>query len=136
MKSDLTSKQRAFVECFEGNATEAAKKAGYEGSDKTLAQIGYENMRKPDIREEIEKRTAVVLEPLIAGREQRQEFWTKVMEDLEMPMRDRLRASELLAKSEGDFLPKEETNEESDLLSIIKRMHERRIARGLGSSSK
>ena len=48
----LTLKQQAFVaeylKC--GNATEAARRAGYKGSDKTLKSIGTENLSKPVIQ--------------------------------------------------------------------------------------
>lgn len=49
--SGLTGKQKKFaieyVQCL--NATEAARRAGYDGNDRTLAVIGSENLRKPDI---------------------------------------------------------------------------------------
>ena len=52
----LTSRQRAFIsyylECW--NASEAARKAGY--SEKTARFIGSENLTKPYIREEIDRR--------------------------------------------------------------------------------
>lgn len=52
----LTNKQRVFVEeylrCW--NATEAARRAGY--SKKMARQIGSENLSKPDIAAEIERR--------------------------------------------------------------------------------
>jgi len=35
---------------------EAARCAGYKGNDKTLAAVGYENLRKPQILSHIEKR--------------------------------------------------------------------------------
>jgi len=48
----LTTKQKLFVESYlsDGfNATEAARAAGYKGNDVTLASVGYENLRKPQI---------------------------------------------------------------------------------------
>lgn len=52
----LTDKQRLFVEEYlcSWNATQAAIKAGY--SKKTAAIIGFENLRKPNIRALIEQR--------------------------------------------------------------------------------
>lgn len=52
----FTSKQRLFIDNYLTlwNATRAALKAGY--SPKTAVVIGYENLRKPHIAEEIEKR--------------------------------------------------------------------------------
>lgn len=52
----LTVKQRKFIDFYleSGNATEAAKRAGY--SEKSAANIGWENVRKREIWEEIQKR--------------------------------------------------------------------------------
>ena len=56
--SELTTKQRLFVEAYlaNPNATEAARKAGYAGNDKTLSVVGAENLAKPCIAALIEKR--------------------------------------------------------------------------------
>ena len=55
-KKPLTKKQRVFIDeylkCF--NATEAARRAGY--SDATAYAIGWENLRKPEIKAEIDAR--------------------------------------------------------------------------------
>jgi phage terminase small subunit len=54
----LTDKQAAFIDhylmCL--NATEAAARAHYQGNRNTLAAVGRENLRKPKIREEIDRR--------------------------------------------------------------------------------
>ena len=49
----LTTKQKLFVEYYlaNPNATDAARKAGYKGNDKTLKQVGSENLAKPYIAE-------------------------------------------------------------------------------------
>lgn len=56
----LTDKQQMFVEHYLANglnATEAAKKAGYQAKDDSVfAVIGSENLRKPKISELIEAR--------------------------------------------------------------------------------
>lgn len=54
--SKLTAKQRAFVDAYTTNgfnATQAAIKAGY--SVDSAHTIGYENIRKPEIKEEIRR---------------------------------------------------------------------------------
>ena len=54
----LTDKQYMFVEiylsCF--NATEACRGAGYKGNDRSLASMGWENLRKPNVKEAIRRR--------------------------------------------------------------------------------
>jgi phage terminase small subunit len=102
----FTVKQRAFVEAYCGNATEAALQAGY--SPKTAAFIGAENLKKPKIAAALKEREDKRLASLIATREERQRFWTSMMRDEDRKEADRLKASELLAKSEGDFLERRE----------------------------
>lgn len=101
----LTTKQLKFVECYAGNATEAARLAGYKGNDVTLQSVGKENLRKPLIVQAIKARQDKSIRPLIATREERQAFWTEVMKG-PYKMADRLRAAELLGKSEADFTEK------------------------------
>ena len=102
----LTTRQRRFVEAYTGNATAAAIAAGY--SEKTAEVIGHENLRKPKILAEIKAREVVRCTPLIASRAERQQFWASVMPDKEQQMRDRLKAAELLGKSEADFVERQE----------------------------
>jgi phage terminase small subunit len=56
--SKLTNKQRLFIDAYLTcwNATEAARRAGYSGNDVTLASVGYENLRKPQIKKAIGER--------------------------------------------------------------------------------
>lgn len=108
----LTEKQRRFVEAYmgeaAGNATEAAALAGYVGDRNTVSSVGVENLRKPAIRAAIEGLTEA--DPLVATRFDRQRFWSRVMAGSELDgskpvqMKDRLRASELLARTQGDFI--------------------------------
>ena len=114
-KTNLTAKQKRFVEFYDGNGTETARKAGYKGNDNTLNQVAIENLRKPMILEAIEKRESERLSEGILDREKRQVFWSKVIEDENQKMPDRLRASELLGKSEADFIDKQEIDIENSI---------------------
>ena len=99
----LTVKQQRFVECYNGNATEAAIQAGY--SPKWAHKFASNLMGKNrQIADAIKEREGKRVNSLIATREERQSFWTAIMRDEETELKDRLRASELLAKSEADFL--------------------------------
>ena len=104
--SALTPRQQAFVDAYAGNATEAAIAAGY--SRQTARAQGSRLLTNADIREAIEARRSKSSERLIATREDRQRFWTEVLRDVGSEMRDRLKASELLGKSEADFTEKVE----------------------------
>jgi len=61
---NLRPKQEAFVAAYigpaKGNATEAARLAGYEGSYAVLRSIGSENLTKPNIAAAIEDYRASV----------------------------------------------------------------------------
>ena len=99
----LTTKQKAFVAAYRGNAAEAARIAGY--SPKWADRQAHTLMEKNGeiaaaIREREEKR----VNSLILSREERQIFWSNVVRDPDEDMKNRLKASELLGRSEGDYL--------------------------------
>ena len=116
----LTQKQQAFIECYTGNATEAAKLAGY--SEATAYSSGQRLLKQPQIAEAIRAREQERQAPNIADREQRFAFWTSVMRDTNESTRDRLKASELLGKAQGDFLIKiaEESEAHIDLTASVR----------------
>lgn len=101
----LTTKQKNFCEYYlqTGNATEAARLAGY--SDKTARVIGTENLSKPAISEYITKRRAEMDKALIADSDEVLRFYSAVMRGevkdqfgLDPALSDRIRAAELLGK--------------------------------------
>lgn len=105
-KGDLTLMQRLFVEAYSGNGTAAAIAAGY--SQKSAEKIARDLLRNPTVAAAIRGREKEEIKQLVASRVQRQEFWTNIMRDTDEDTRDRLKASELLGKSEGDFLDRVE----------------------------
>ena len=95
---EFTLKQQRLIDCYDGDIKKAARKA----------EISYGYARqlltKSNILEAIKNRQDTEVRPKdIANRQRRQEFWTKVMDDENEDMKDRLKASELLGKSEADF---------------------------------
>lgn len=66
MKPVLTEKQKRFIDYYieTGNATEAAKKAGY--SRKTAKAAGYENLTKPYLKSAIDERLKALEEKRVA----------------------------------------------------------------------
>lgn len=112
----LTEKQRRFVEAYmgaaAGNASEAARVAGYKGRAGWAADDVMSNEK---VRAAIEERQRG--DPLVATREERQRFWTSIMRGEpqvqligERPattvpaMRERILAAQHLAKASGDFV--------------------------------
>ena len=104
----LTPKQRAFIEAYAGNATEAAKAAGY--SEKTAYSAGQRLLKGVEIQNAIREREEMEARERIATRQQRQEFWTNLMRDRKRKDFVRLKASELLGKSEADFIDKKQVD--------------------------
>jgi len=114
----MTIKQRRFVEAFDGNATEAARVAGY--SPRTAYAQGARLLKNVEVRAAIEAREREPREHRIATREERQGFWTAIMEDPSEETRDRLRASELLGRSQADFLDRVERSGPEDVVLRVK----------------
>lgn len=100
----LSPMQQRFVDLYSGNATEAAIRAGY--SEKTAYSMGNRLLKKVEIIKAIKARESKELKPFIATRQDRQKFWTNVMNNPVEDMKNRLKASELLGKSEADFTEK------------------------------
>jgi len=111
----FTVKQQRFIEAYNGNATEAAIKAGY--SAKTAYAMGQRLLKNVETQKAIQSRESMVVRALIADREELQAFWTATMRDSSEAMPCRLKASELLGKSMGVFLERHaHTAHQGDLL--------------------
>lgn len=75
----LTPKQKAFADEYLkcGNATEAAKRAGY--SKQSARQMGAENLSKPSISEYIQERQKQIDNERIASITEIQQFYSSVL---------------------------------------------------------
>lgn len=117
----LNARQKAFCEYYVacGNATEAAKKAGY--SEKTAYSMGNENLKKPELKKYIDKMLKELEEKRMASAEEVIKFLTASMrgeieeevivvegqgdgfsearkEKKQLSAKDRIKAAELLGK--------------------------------------
>jgi phage terminase small subunit len=104
----LTTNQNRFVEAYNGNATDAARIAGYKQPQSQGARL----LKNVEILNAIKAREKKQLNPTIATREERQKFWSAVMMDQDADMKNRLKASELLGKSQADFIQRVEQDTE------------------------
>lgn len=102
----LNHRQHQFALYYDGNGTETCRRAGYKGSDNVLAVQARRLLRNAHILEIIEHRNKETKAGYIADRETRQTFWSTVMCDADQDMPVRLKASEILGKSCGDFITK------------------------------
>ncbi len=106
----LTEKQKRFVAEYlvDLNATQAAIRAGY--SEKTAGSVGNENLKKPEIREALQKaikdresRTEITQDQVLG--ELRKVAFAKAADytDATLKYSNKLRALELLGKHLGLF---------------------------------
>lgn len=113
MDKKLSPKQKAFADYYieTGNATEAARRAGYK---KPNVQ-GSQNLEKLSIKSYIEERVKATDEARIAKGDEVLEYLTKVMRGeekdqfgLDVTISDRTKAAELLGKRYRLFTEKVE----------------------------
>ncbi len=109
---DLTDKQKAFCLAYVQlwNASEAYRRTyQVEGTAPLMvAKMACELMADPRIKVYINHLRAAFIDDGIASAKERLRWWTSVMMDESQPIRDRLKASELLAKAQGDFVHERE----------------------------
>ena len=124
----LTPKQQAFADYYleTGNATEAAKRAGY--SESTAQQIGSENLSKPLISAYIQERLDQIKSKNIATIDEVMSFYTKVMRGeekdqfgLDASLTDRIKAGQELVKrlSASSEADKSKANESMTALADL-----------------
>ena len=103
----LTPKRRAFVLAYvrTGNATEAAREAGYAHPHSQGPRLlGF-------VGETVGLLEAPAEDAKIASVDELREFWTSVARgDEPAAMKERLKATELLGKSQGAFIDRREVS--------------------------
>jgi phage terminase small subunit len=102
----LNTKQQRFIEFYDGNATSAAIQAGY--AQKNARVQGHRLLTNAYIIEAIKNREVKNAKKKIASREERAEFFSKVMNDPNEKMFVRLKAADLLCKMNGDYIERHE----------------------------
>ena len=137
----LTEKQKRFCDYYieVGNATEAARKAGY--SKKTARFIGNENLTKPNIKVYIDKKLKELENERIAKAEEVLKYLTSVMRgeeteevvvveaigdfqskattvEKEISAKDRIKAAELIGKRYAMWTDKQQINE-NQVIQIV-----------------
>ena len=111
----------AYAEC--GSATQAAIESGY--SPRTARKQGSRLLTNVDIMQRIRELSRELHSGKIASVASVQAFWTEVLKDAGAKMPDRLKASELLARSQGAFLepvPYEEELSSDEIIIYLPKM--------------
>lgn len=101
----MNERQKKFCEYYAangGNGAAAAREAGY--SARSAREIARKLLTDVDILDYIHELQDADANARIARISQIKAFWTDTMNDAEQRMPNRLKASELLARSAGMFL--------------------------------
>lgn len=147
MLTKLSPAHRLFVEAFDGDLVYACRIAGIGGptsSDAYLKRRGEALLQDPLILEAIKDRSKYLLSTkhAIATREERQALWTAIMKNDDphrkeevdsngvpipegnIPLPIRLKASELLGKSEADFVDRIDMTVQHSLSDLIQQSYQ------------
>lgn len=114
---NLSEREYRFVQAYigeaQGNATEAARIAGYADarhrgkkslSQSALAKAGSRLLDRQFVRDAIAKARFELSAGSIATAKERQEFLTAIIRDDYGDTKDRLKACEILGRMQGDFV--------------------------------
>lgn len=123
----MNQRKRAFCEAYliSGNATDAAREAGY--SPRSARSIGQRLLTFDDVREYLERRNQEISAANTAQMEEVRQFWTATMRDENMKPADRLKASDLLAKTCGAFLERVEVDADVKTLEVMASLTEEEL---------
>lgn len=102
----LTAKQRAWIDYYKQGktATEAARLAGYKPDNAKV--IGAQNITK--LNQYISDRDELLDRGRVADMAEINAFWSDTMRNDKADIKDRLKASELRARSIGAFVERRE----------------------------
>ncbi len=130
----LTPQTQKFVDVYDGNVQDAAEIAGlsYAYCRQLMMDLTSPNSEPMAVivQQAIKKRGSLA-KKAIASRERRQKLWTEFLENVDLSPTERMRASELLGKSEGDFLDVKvdlTPNSLADIAAITASRKRKRIA--------
>ncbi len=96
-----TEREWNLIQCYRGNIEVAAREAGYAS-----VNTAKNALKKPHVYAALKKAGNYDVNAWVMNREARQKFWTEMINDKTAKVADRLKASELLGKSEADFTDK------------------------------
>ena len=125
----LTAKMEHFAQLvFQGYSQADAYKLAYPAQARQRPGTLYPNASRlaanSNVIARLTELRAAVIAPAILDATQRQEFWSHIICDDSKDTRDRLRASELLGKAQGDFIERTENknlnvNAQLDRLEVL-----------------
>lgn len=105
MPKTTTVKERRFVDAYlstaRGNATQAARQAGYSGTSEVLKVQGSRLLTKANVRALIDGRLYAESEGDVMAARERDVLLSNIARSSQAPVRDRIRAISELNKCSG-----------------------------------
>lgn len=110
--ANITAKQKMFADGYikTGNAKQSYINAGYSARENAAEAAASRLLRNVKVRDYIRQRNKELDKNTIADMQEVKEFWTNLLRDKETDTKDRLKASELIAKTNGAFLDRIENS--------------------------
>lgn len=102
----MNEQQKKFADYYiqTGNATESYKRAGYKAKGNVAEVNASRLLRNAKVQEYIQERNKQFESDRIADMEEVKLFWTNTMRNGNNELKDRLKASEYIAKTNAAFI--------------------------------
>lgn len=107
--AEFTEQERAVINLVAAGITDiskACKMVGYEAPGAKAIEL----LSREEFLNAVDTAADPETEAIVQSKTARKRFWARVMNDVEASHRDKIRASELLAKASGDFVDQVNVN--------------------------
>lgn len=101
-----------------GNAKQSYIQAGYKARDNAAEANASRLLRNDKVRIYLDERNKLLESDKVADMKEVKEFWSNLIRNGEAEYKDRLKASEYIAKTNGAFLDKVEHSGELNIPQI------------------
>ena len=120
----LTNQQEVFAQevVKHGNQSEAFRVAYPRSRAWKVESVwskASELMANVKVQERVSELRALIEREAIADASERRRFWTETMRDKEGDMKDRLKASELIGRADGDFVERKKIEGDINLFARV-----------------
>lgn len=139
----LTPAERLFCSAYDGDGAYACRVAGYEGNKASLAGIARSLLSRPEIQEVIKYKAEVssIEAKAIASKQERMMFYSSLMKNIDpykfeekdqygnitevnIDLKDRIKAAELLSKASGDFVDRLDINHNHTITDLVMKSYD------------
>lgn len=103
MAEEFTEQERAVISLVAAGITDVSKACSMVGFENPCRKA-MELLAREDFMATVDTVTDPETEAIVQSRTARKRFWARVMNASEAGYKDKIRASELLAKASGDFV--------------------------------